>query len=99
MMKDFWDERYCGKEFVYGKKPNEYLNVKLTELHKGKILLPAEGEGRNAVYAAKLGWMVSAFDQSTNGKEKAEILAKKKRGSNQLHYFRCGRNPVSRKFI
>lgn len=77
MMKDFWDERYSGKEFVYGENPNEYLKAKLTELNKGKILLPAEGEGRNAVYAAKSGWMVSAFDQSIAGKEKAEILADK----------------------
>lgn len=77
MMKDFWDERYSGKEFVYGENPNEYLKAKLTELHKGKILLPAEGEGRNVVFAAKSGWMVSAFDQSAFGKEKAGILAKK----------------------
>ncbi|WP_437362732.1 class I SAM-dependent methyltransferase [Olivibacter jilunii] len=77
MMKAFWDERYSGKDFVYGENPNEYLKAKLTELRKGKILLPAEGEGRNAVFAAKSGWMVSAFDQSTTGKKKAERLAQK----------------------
>ena len=77
MMKDFWNERYSGKEFVYGEIPNEYLKAKLTGLHTGKILFPAEGEGRNAVFAAKLGWAVSAFDQSETGKEKAELLAQK----------------------
>ncbi|RQP08371.1 MAG: class I SAM-dependent methyltransferase [Parapedobacter sp.] len=76
-MKGFWDERYSGKEFVYGEIPNEYLKGKLTGLHQGKILFPAEGEGRNAVFAAKLGWTVSAFDQSETGKEKAQLLAQK----------------------
>ena len=43
----------------------------------GKILLPAEGEGRNAVFAASIGWNVTAFDISDAGKEKAERLADK----------------------
>ena len=41
------------------------------------MLLPGEGEGRNAVYAAKHGWLVEAFDQSTNAQIKALNLAKK----------------------
>ena len=44
---------------------------------RGKILLPAEGEGRNAVFAATKGWQVTAFDPSIEGKRKAEQLAKK----------------------
>ncbi|MEM6632625.1 MAG: class I SAM-dependent methyltransferase, partial [Bacteroidota bacterium] len=47
----------------------------------GKILFPAEGEGRNAVYAAKMGWEVSAFDISVEGKRKAMELA----DNNQVH--------------
>lgn len=43
----------------------------------GKILFPAEGEGRNAVFAATLGWTVSAFDISIEGKKKALLLAEK----------------------
>jgi len=38
--------------------------------------LPAEGEGRNAIFAAKSGWSVSAFDISDEGKNKANRLAK-----------------------
>lgn len=75
-MKDFWNERYSATEFVYGKKPNAYLKEKLTKFKPGTILFPAEGEGRNAVFAATLGWKVSAFDTSTEGKKKALILAK-----------------------
>ena len=75
-MKDFWNERYSATEFVYGKKPNAYLKEKLTKFNPGTILFPAEGEGRNAVFAATLGWKVSAFDTSTEGRKKALILAK-----------------------
>ncbi len=41
----------------------------------GSIFFPAEGEGRNAVFAAQLGWTVSAFDISSEGKNKAIKLA------------------------
>ncbi len=44
---------------------------------KGNILFAAEGEGRNAVFAAQLGWDVSAFDISLEGKNKAQKLAAK----------------------
>ena len=74
-MKNFWDERYKAKAYVYGKEPNQYFAEKLRELEPGKILLPAEGEGRNAVFAARQGWEVSAFDSSSEGRKKAFLLA------------------------
>ncbi len=76
-MKDFWDLRYRNKEYAYGEMPNEYLKAILPKLPVGKILFPAEGEGRNAVFAAKLNWDVSAFDSSGAGKKKANFLASK----------------------
>lgn len=70
-----WNERYSKKEFAYGEQPNNYLKEQLEKLNPGTILFPAEGEGRNAVFAAKLGWTVSAFDISIEGKNKAMKLA------------------------
>lgn len=78
MSKERWDERYRNAEYVYGKEPNEFFRQELHELVPGKLLLPAEGEGRNAVYAASAGWEVTAFDQSAEGKEKAMKLAREK---------------------
>lgn len=78
-MKTFWDERFSAKEFAYGTEPNEFFKNQLKNLDPGKILFPAEGEGRNAVYAATLGWEVYAFDPSKEGKKKAEKLAGLKR--------------------
>ncbi|GLB48625.1 class I SAM-dependent methyltransferase [Neptunitalea lumnitzerae] len=77
-MKDFWDERYGAEAFAYGEKPNEFLKEKLSMIpHGGTVLFPAEGEGRNAVYAATEGYNVSAFDMSALGREKALQLADK----------------------
>jgi len=76
-----WNERYRSDEFAYGIEPNNYLREQLMKLEPGSILFPAEGEGRNAVFAAKLGWKVSAFDISSEGKNKALALAEKNKVS------------------
>lgn len=72
---DRWNNRYSKDEFAFGEQPNNYLKEQLENLKIGTILFPAEGEGRNAVYAAKLGWTVSAFDISVEGQKKALRLA------------------------
>lgn len=74
-MKDFWNQRYATQETVYGKAPNLYFKSILDSLTPGSLLMPAEGEGRNAVYAASLGWKVEAFDYSSVAQEKALQLA------------------------
>jgi len=74
-MKGFWNERYAQPQYTYGKAPNPFFASQLGALSKGKILLPAEGEGRNAVYAAIKGWQVKAFDYSEEGRKKALDLA------------------------
>ena len=70
-----WNDRYSNEEFAYGEEPNNYLKEQIEKLNPGTILFPAEGEGRNAIYAAKLGWKVAAFDISEEGKNKALKLA------------------------
>jgi 2-polyprenyl-3-methyl-5-hydroxy-6-metoxy-1,4-benzoquinol methylase len=75
-MKEYWNSRYQQKEFAYGTTPNTFLKETLDNLKlSGSILFPAEGEGRNAVYAATKGLQVSAFDISDIGKNKALELA------------------------
>lgn len=76
-MKEFWDKRYSENDYVYGTEPNHFFKEEILKLTPGRLLLPAEGEGRNAVYAAKLGWDVVCFDQSSEGKRKALQLAQK----------------------
>lgn len=74
---DFWNQRYAAENYVYGEAPNAFFKAQIDNLKPGKMLLPLEGEGRNAVYAAKLGWQVDCFDFSSSGKTKAEALALK----------------------
>lgn len=75
MKNNFWDERYAQVEYVYGTEPNVFFKEILLTLPLGKLMLPAEGEGRNATFAAENGWEVSAFDISAEGKRKALELA------------------------
>lgn len=76
-MKEFWNARYASEAYAYGENPNAFFKEQIQKLKPGKLLLPAEGEGRNAVYAATLGWDVTAFDISIEAKIKAEKLANK----------------------
>jgi SAM-dependent methyltransferase len=87
MNASFWNERYKEEGFAYGSEPNEFIASELMKLNPGKILLPAEGEGRNAAYALQLGWKVDAFDMSIAGRDKALLLAADK--AVNLHYDVC----------
>lgn len=78
-MQQFWDQRYAENETVYGNEPNKFFKL-FVDLHTpGTLLLPAEGEGRNAVYAASKGWQVDAFDFSQVAREKALDFARGER--------------------
>lgn len=74
--KNMWDNRYKEEGHAYGKEPNMFFKEWLQKSKPGSILMPADGEGRNGVFAAKSGWEVTSFDLSTEGKSKALELAK-----------------------
>jgi len=75
-MKTFWNERYKEEELAYGDLPNVFFAEELDKIKQpGKLLLPMEGQGRNAVYAAKKGWKVVAFDYSEEAMNSALRLA------------------------
>lgn len=76
MNPNFWDERYRGDAYAYGREPNEFLRGEAHRIPRGDVLCLAEGEGRNAVFLAGLGHRVTAVDFSTEGLRKAERLAK-----------------------
>lgn len=73
-METFWNDRYSREEYVYGKAPNAFFKSVIDQLPPGTLLVPAAGEGRDAVYAATMGWKVKAFDSSSRGREKAAKL-------------------------
>lgn len=73
-----WDDRYSQEEYVYGEEANlflqKYSHLIPTSSHVAAF---AEGEGRNAVFLAKQGHRVTAYDYSMIGLLKAKALATK----------------------
>ncbi len=70
-----WDERFAEPGFAYGTKENDFLASVADRIPPGRVLSLAEGEGRNAVFLASLGFDVTAVDTSSVGLEKARVLA------------------------
>ncbi|ASN05548.1 class I SAM-dependent methyltransferase [Virgibacillus necropolis] len=76
MSKEHWDKSFSDNDFVYGKSENAFINETSDLIpDHSKVGCFAEGEGRNAVYLAKLGHEVTTYDQSTIGLEKTKTLA------------------------
>jgi len=73
-----WDERYRAEGYIYGTEPNQFLESVAGQIPAGNVLMLAEGEGRNAVYLASLGYEVTAVDGSAVGLQKAEMLARER---------------------
>lgn len=61
--------------YVYGKEPVDFLPLIIDQLPRGRALVLAAGEGRNAVYLAQQGFDVTAVDVSSRGLLKCEALA------------------------
>jgi SAM-dependent methyltransferase len=80
----FWNERFGQDAYVYGKEPNEYFRSVIDKLPPGRLFVPGAGEGRDAVYAATLGWEVHCLDLSAEGRRKAMLLAAERGVS--IHY-------------
>ncbi|WNF21176.1 class I SAM-dependent methyltransferase [Mesobacillus jeotgali] len=73
-----WHERFGSEEYVYGEEPNLFIKKQSNRLEKGKkVVCFAEGEGRNAVYLAREGYEVTAYDYALNGLKKTEKLAQR----------------------
>lgn len=75
MTNNKWDELYNNQEYRYGKDPNVFVQSMLPGQPPSDLLTLAEGEGRNAVYAAELGHQVTAWDYSSVALNKLQRLA------------------------
>ena len=73
--KSRWNKRYNTGEYLYGKEPLKFLKEKLNILARGKALVLAMGEGRNAVFLAGNGFDVDCCDISEKAVEKAMLFS------------------------
>jgi len=70
-----WDERYDTPGYIYGTEPNTFLATVASRIPRGRVLSLADGEGRNGVFLATLGYDVTSVDASPVGLAKAQKLA------------------------
>ncbi|MDG0823259.1 MAG: methyltransferase domain-containing protein [Staphylococcus equorum] len=72
-----WDEKFDSDNYIYGEEANEFVkNIFQTNTTNNEnIVLFAEGEGRNAIYLAQLGYDVTTYDMSKVGIDKQYKLA------------------------
>ena len=74
--RKMWDERFSEPEPVYGDAPNAFLAEQASRFQRGmKLLVPADGYGRNGIWLAKQGFRVHTVDLSPVGVERARKAA------------------------
>jgi SAM-dependent methyltransferase len=72
----FWDERFAAPGYIFGRDPNRFLTSHANLFRPGAAVLDvATGEGRNAVWLARLGCDVTGIDISPVAIAKAQRLA------------------------
>ncbi len=76
--RDFWNERFAAEAYVFGTAPSVFLQENAQVIPPGsRVLVPADGEGRNSVFLAQQGHTVVATDIAEEGIAKARKLADK----------------------
>jgi SAM-dependent methyltransferase len=70
-----WDERYRSAELVWGTEPNRFVRQMCERLPIGTAIDLACGEGRNAIWLARLGWRVLGVDFSSAAIDRARELS------------------------
>ncbi|NDD25146.1 MAG: methyltransferase domain-containing protein [Betaproteobacteria bacterium] len=71
----YWDDRFQAPSYAYGEAPNDFLQWAAPQVKPGQAVSLCEGEGRNAVFLAQMGFKVTAVDFSRVGLKKAQALA------------------------
>ncbi|MEM1115650.1 MAG: class I SAM-dependent methyltransferase [Bacteroidota bacterium] len=72
----FWDARYAGPAFAFGRAPNAVVAAEADRLGDGaRVLDLGAGEGRNAVFLARRGHDVTALDVATAELDRATAWA------------------------
>jgi hypothetical protein len=66
--RDFWNGRFAGEPYIFGTRPAAFVKDNAHYIPpRSRVLVPADGEGRNSVYLAELGHRVVATDIAKAG--------------------------------
>jgi len=73
---EFWNRRFATESYIVGTQPAAFVVDQAHHIPaRSRVLLPADGEGRNSVYLAELGHRVVATEIAEHGVTKARQLA------------------------
>jgi SAM-dependent methyltransferase len=72
----YYDPVYASPNPKFKTSPNKLLIDAVNHRKPGRALDVAMGQGRNAIYLARLGWDVTGFDTSKAGLEQAQKAAR-----------------------
>lgn len=73
--REAWDRRYASGELVWGTEANVFVREHLMGLAPRRVLDLGCGQGRNAIWLAGQGHMVTGLDLSPVAIERARALA------------------------
>jgi SAM-dependent methyltransferase len=73
MDAQFWDEMYGRRDQVFSGAPNGVLVTEVTDLPPGQALDVGCGEGADALWLARHGWLVTAVDISRTALQRAAL--------------------------
>jgi 2-polyprenyl-3-methyl-5-hydroxy-6-metoxy-1,4-benzoquinol methylase len=75
-MQEVWNAKFKREDFLYGLEANNFIKENTHHIKKNsRVICLGEGEGRNALYLAKLGFKVEALDASDVGLSKLQKKA------------------------
>ena len=72
----YYDPVYASPNPKFRTSPNKLLIEAVSNRKPGRALDVAMGQGRNAIYLARLGWDVTGFDTSKTGLGQAQKAAR-----------------------
>src|SRR5258708_989914 len=73
---DFWNRFFTQGKAIYNTAPNGFLAEIVEGRKPGAALDYGMGEGRNAIFLARLGWQVYGFDPAADAVALAQKRAK-----------------------
>ncbi|KIH99659.1 SAM-dependent methyltransferase [Streptomonospora alba] len=71
MDAQYWEDRYRSRDRVFSGAPNGVLVAEAADLRPGRALDVGCGEGADALWLARRGWLVTAADISWTALQRA----------------------------
>jgi len=92
-MSKFYDDKYSAEDSYWGKQPSSIARILFQKFLPGedqKLLDVGCGEGRDSIFFARNGYLITGFDSSAEGVKKSSKWADEQRLS--INFFQADIN-------